>query len=78
MGILWGYFSSMLGRKARYDDPEFRAFLRRYQWSCLLLGKARATARPDEKQAEIWHADHGEAAEEYGGYRALQRASSYE
>jgi len=49
LAILWGYFSSMLAGKPRYDGPEFRRFLRRYQRNCLLLGKAAATRRLDER-----------------------------
>jgi glycosyltransferase involved in cell wall biosynthesis len=42
MAMLWGWIVSALKRKARYDDAEFRRFLRRYQWRVLLVGKARA------------------------------------
>ena len=45
---------SMLGGKARYDDVEFRRFLRRYQHRCLLSGKAAATRRLNEQQAAVW------------------------
>jgi biofilm PGA synthesis N-glycosyltransferase PgaC len=45
LGMLWGYFRSMLRRAPRYDQPEFRRFLRRYQWACLFHGKAEATRR---------------------------------
>jgi len=37
----WGFVESMVKGKARFDDPEFRRFLRHYQWECLLLGKAK-------------------------------------
>lgn len=41
---MWcGYVWSALRRDARYPDEEFRKFLRRYQWRCLLVGKAKAT-----------------------------------
>lgn len=40
--ILWGYVKSALQRKPRYQDPEFRKFLRQYQWRVLLGGKKRA------------------------------------
>lgn len=45
--MLWGYLAAALQRAPRYDDPEFRRFLRAYQWDCLLRGKAAATARLD-------------------------------
>jgi hypothetical protein len=54
VAILWGYFKSMAQRKPRYGDRAFRTFLSRYQWACLLLGKARATQRLDSRQAEKW------------------------
>lgn len=56
--MLWGYASSGLKRRPRYADPEFRRFLRRYQRTCLLLGKAAATSRLDQQQAPVWHAAH--------------------
>jgi len=49
-----GYAWSLLTRKPRYEDPEFRRFLRRYQRACLLHGKARATERLNDKQAAVW------------------------
>ena len=54
----WGYVESMLKRAERLDDEEFRAFLRRYQLECLLLGKSRATRRLDERQKDRWR--HGQ------------------
>jgi poly-beta-1,6-N-acetyl-D-glucosamine synthase len=49
-GILWGYFSSMVQRKPRYNDPAFRNFLSHYQWSSLLRGKAATTAAIDQQR----------------------------
>ena len=42
LAILWGWIKSALQRKPRYQDPEFRRFLRRYHWRVLLVGKKRA------------------------------------
>ena len=42
LAMLWGWLKSDLQGKARYDDPEFRAFLRHYQARALLVGKQRA------------------------------------
>lgn len=42
LAILWGWLRSWLQQKPRYDDPEFRKFLRRYQWRALLVGKKKA------------------------------------
>jgi len=52
--MLWGYARSWVGCVPRYSDKEFRRFLRRYQWNCLLRGKSRATARLNEAQASKW------------------------
>lgn len=40
--ILWGWLRSALQGKPRYEDPEFRQFLRRYQWRALRVGKRKA------------------------------------
>jgi biofilm PGA synthesis N-glycosyltransferase PgaC len=42
LAILWGWIKSALQRKPRYEDAEFRVFLRRYQWRVLFVGKKRA------------------------------------
>lgn len=55
--MLYGYLRSALARRPRYGDAEFRRFLRRYQWSCLLRGKARATAALEARQAPRWAPD---------------------
>jgi glycosyltransferase involved in cell wall biosynthesis len=50
----WGYVKSMLQQAPRYGDDEFRRFLRRYQWQCLIRGKAEATRRLNEAQRNVW------------------------
>jgi N-acetylglucosaminyldiphosphoundecaprenol N-acetyl-beta-D-mannosaminyltransferase len=62
MAMLWGYFSSWFKALPRYNDPEFRRFLRSYQLACLRMGKPAATARLDAQQASRWHADHAASA----------------
>lgn len=52
--MLWGYIKSMLTGKERLQDIKFRKFLREYQWSCLLKGKAKATAELNNRQASHW------------------------
>ena len=54
LGMWWGYVKSMLNRRKRLDDPAFRSFLRRYQWSCLLRGKTEATAQLNVQRASHW------------------------
>jgi glycosyltransferase involved in cell wall biosynthesis len=53
-----GYISSGLRSLPRYDDADFRRFLRRYQRDCLILGKRKATRQTDERQEPIWTAAH--------------------
>jgi glycosyltransferase involved in cell wall biosynthesis len=44
VAMLWGWVKAALQRKRRYENPEFRRFLRRYQWHALVFGKRRALA----------------------------------
>jgi len=44
LAMLWGWIKSAALRKPRYDNLEFRRFLRRYQMRVLLVGKKRAIA----------------------------------
>ena len=55
LGMLWGYFKSLIERKRRYGDPEFRRFLRAYHRSSLLHGKRAATAALNARGARIWN-----------------------
>lgn len=56
VAMVWGYASSAFHKVARYDDLEFRKFLRRYQYACLRWGKRKATRMLDEEQAAVWQA----------------------
>jgi glycosyltransferase involved in cell wall biosynthesis len=58
LAMLWGYFRSWLKGLPRYDDMEFRRFLRSYQHACLLMGKRAATAKVEAERAESWNASH--------------------
>jgi poly-beta-1,6-N-acetyl-D-glucosamine synthase len=58
IAMLWGYLRSWLKGLPRYDDPEFRRFLRSYHHACLHLGKRAATVRTDTEQAHLWRASH--------------------
>jgi len=42
LAMLWGWLKSALQGKPRYEDLEFRKFLRSYQRRALLVGKKRA------------------------------------
>lgn len=54
LAIFAGYARSWLQGQKRYDDAEFRAFLQKFQWNCLLKGKGKATRELDEQQARKW------------------------
>jgi poly-beta-1,6-N-acetyl-D-glucosamine synthase len=43
LAVLWGWVLSAAQGKPRYDNPEFRDYLRRYQRRVLVVGKQRAT-----------------------------------
>jgi biofilm PGA synthesis N-glycosyltransferase PgaC len=58
VAMLWGYLRSWALGLSRYDDLEFRRFLRSYQNACLRMGKRAATARVDTDRAHLWHARH--------------------
>jgi glycosyltransferase involved in cell wall biosynthesis len=60
--MLWGYLSSKLKGAPRYDDPEFRRFLRRYQHLCLRMGKTAATRKVNDERASVWRSKHGAEA----------------
>jgi glycosyltransferase involved in cell wall biosynthesis len=59
IGMLWGYVRSKLRGEQRYDDVEFRRFLRRYQHASLLMGKAAATRKFTRERAASWYEKHG-------------------
>jgi glycosyltransferase involved in cell wall biosynthesis len=52
LAMLWGWVISALLGKPRYEDAEFRAFLRRYQRRALLVGKKSAIEEID-RQGEL-------------------------
>jgi poly-beta-1,6-N-acetyl-D-glucosamine synthase len=56
VAMLWGYLRSWLKGLPRYDDLEFRRFLRSYQHACLRMGKRAVTARVNAERAHLWHA----------------------
>ncbi len=62
VAMLWGYLRSWLMGLPRYDDIEFRRFLRSYQHACLRMGKRAATARINAEQAQLWRASHRAAS----------------
>jgi len=43
--MLWGWLKSAAQRKPRFENPEFRRFLRSYHRRVLLTGKRRTIAQ---------------------------------
>lgn len=52
-GILWGYLKAMFTGASRFENMEFRRFLRRFEFQSLLLGKRRATDRYHRKIRQL-------------------------
>lgn len=73
IGMLWGYVRSKLRGEPRYDDLEFRRFLRRYQHASLIMGKAAATRRVNRERAATWYEKHGQGPAG-GGARELHES----
>lgn len=51
-GMMMGYLQAAWKRVPRYDDLEFRRFLRKYQMACLFKGKHAATKAIDDTWQE--------------------------
>jgi glycosyltransferase involved in cell wall biosynthesis len=51
--IMWGWLRAALQGKRRYDNPEFRRFLRHYQRRVLLVGKRRAIAELTSESPDL-------------------------
>ena len=57
MMVWWGYVRSWIKGLPRYDDPEFRAFVRRYQRLSLTMGKQRANQHIIKERSTHWKPD---------------------
>lgn len=62
LATLWGYMRSWLRGAPRYDDLEFRRFLRRYHRAVLLRGKARTVQMFDDETGNLWTSRRGATA----------------
>lgn len=58
--MLWHYLRAWWRGEPRYDDLEFRRFLRSYQRRALVLGKRRTIAAIEQATAARWRARHPE------------------
>jgi poly-beta-1,6-N-acetyl-D-glucosamine synthase len=54
LATLCGYTRAWLGGRPRYDDLEFRRYLRRYHRAMLLLGRSRAVEMFDREGDAAW------------------------
>jgi biofilm PGA synthesis N-glycosyltransferase PgaC len=52
----WGYAKAALAREPQQSDPELAAFIRAYQRRALIVGKGKAIAEIDARQASVWDA----------------------
>jgi biofilm PGA synthesis N-glycosyltransferase PgaC len=59
-GILWGYLKAMTARAPRFDNEEFRRFLRRFELQSLLFGKRRTVNRYHKKIRQSQQHANGE------------------
>jgi len=54
LAMWWGYVRAWVTREPRYEDPQFRRFLRQCQWRALIFGKRRAFQRIHDEQARVF------------------------
>ena len=54
LATIWGYTRAWLKGAPRYEDPEFRRFLRRYHRGILFRGKERTVQLLDRKTEQVW------------------------
>ena len=69
-GIFWGYLRAMFSGAPRFEDGEFRNFLRRYELRSLVLGKRRTA---DHYNAGIHRRRHESAAATGSVWPAIRR-----
>ena len=53
IGIVWGYLLAALGGHARYDNPEYRRYLRKFEFRQLFTGRKRALAKENDRIREL-------------------------
>ena len=61
LAMIWGYLKSWLRRVPKFDDADLAAFIRRYQWACLIKGKKQATSELNSMQEQVWLDKHSQA-----------------
>ena len=58
LAMMWGYLKSWFNRVPRFEDKALSAFIRKYQWACLLKGKKKATDELNKAQLSVWKESH--------------------
>jgi poly-beta-1,6-N-acetyl-D-glucosamine synthase len=61
-GILWGYIKAMMAGTPRFENDEFRRFLRRFELQSLLFGKRRTVDRYHQRIHKSWRQKNGEVS----------------
>jgi poly-beta-1,6-N-acetyl-D-glucosamine synthase len=56
LAMFWGYLKSLLQGLPQFEDEGLVKFIRKYQWDCLLKGKAQATSELNSQQEKVWKA----------------------
>lgn len=59
-GILWGYLKAMLSGAPRFENKEFRRFLRQFELQSLLFGKRRTVDRYHQRILQSQQGGSGE------------------
>jgi len=57
MAMWWGFVKSAVQGVERLEDPDFRKFLRKFQWNCLIMGKKGAIEQINRQQEKLWNPD---------------------
>ncbi len=55
IAIVVGYLEALVSGQPRHGDTSFRKLLTRYQWESLVMGKARAARRMEQRRAAFWN-----------------------
>jgi glycosyltransferase involved in cell wall biosynthesis len=58
LAMMWGYLKSYIKGLAKFEDEVLSAFIREYQWACLIKGKKRATDELNLAQESVWLSRH--------------------
>lgn len=74
LAMWWGYMKAMITGQPRYDDPEFRRFLRRWQRLAMVRGLSGATRQVEAEQASVWRNDSSRGeSRQHGGTRQFHQ-----